>query len=98
MKVTCQHSKNPRIIGFNVPEDITTENVAQTIVLQNSELNLNENEVKQKFVFEDRKGHENLVIEVNSEIHKGLLDRKLKIGWHVCNSSGYLGVDALLQM
>ena len=92
MKVTCQHSKNPRIISFNVPEDITTENVAQTIVLQNSELNLNENEVKQKFVFEDRKGHENLFIEVNSEIRKILLDRKLKIGWHVCNSSGYLGV------
>ena len=79
--------KNARIIVFNVPEDITTENVAQTIVLQNSELNLNENEVKPKFVFEDRKGHKNVIIEVNSEIHKSLLDRKLKICWHVCKSS-----------
>ena len=84
--------KTPGIIVFNVPEDITTENVAQAIVLQNSELNLNENEVKPKFVFEDRKGHKNLVIEVNSEIRRSLLDRKLKIGWHVCNSSDYLGV------
>ena len=32
--------KNPRIIVFNVPEDITLENAAQAIVLQNSELNL----------------------------------------------------------
>ena len=57
------NTQTPRIIVFNVPEDITTENVAQAIVLQNSELNLNENEVKPKFVFEDRKGHKNLVIE-----------------------------------
>jgi hypothetical protein len=38
--------KNPRIIVFYVPEDISLENVAQAIVLQNSEWNLNENEIK----------------------------------------------------
>jgi len=54
--------KNPRIIVFNVPEDITLENAAQATVLQNSELNLNENEIKPKFVFEDRKKHRNLLI------------------------------------
>jgi hypothetical protein len=37
--------RKPRIILFNVPEDITTENVVQAIVLQSSELNLNENEI-----------------------------------------------------
>jgi hypothetical protein len=84
--------KNPRIIVFNVPEDITSENAAQAIVLQNSELNLNEDEIKPKFVFEDRIKHKNLVIEVNSEIRKCLVDRKLKIGWHVCNSSDYSSV------
>jgi hypothetical protein len=47
--------KNTRIIVINVPEDITSENTAQAIVLQNSELNLNENEIKQKFVLVDRK-------------------------------------------
>ena len=35
--------KNPRIIVFNVPEDIISENAAETIVLRNSEFNLNEN-------------------------------------------------------
>jgi hypothetical protein len=74
--------KNPRIIVFNVPEYITFENVAQAIVLQNSELNLNENEIKPKFMFEDRKKHKNLVIEVNSEICNHLVSRKLKISWH----------------
>ena len=68
------------------------ENAAQAIVLQNSELNLNENEIKTKFVFEDRKKHKNLVTEVNSEIRKRLVDRKLKIGWHGCNSSDYVTV------
>jgi hypothetical protein len=79
---------------FNAPEDITTQNAAQAIVLQNSELNLNEDEIKPRFVFEDWKKHKNMVIEVNSEIRERLVDRKLKIGWHVCNSSDYL----LLQM
>jgi hypothetical protein len=72
--------KNPTIIMFNVPEDITSENTAQAIVLQNSEMNLNESEIKPKFMFEDRKKHKNLVTEVNSETHKCLVDRKLKIG------------------
>ena len=84
--------KNPTIIMFNAPEDITSENTVQATVLQNSELNLNESEIKPKFMFEDRKKHKNLVIEVNSETHKCLVDRKLKIGWQVCNSNEYLSV------
>jgi len=84
--------KSPRIIVFNVPEDITSENAAQGTVLQNSELNLNENERKPKFVFEDGKKHKCSVIEVNSEIHKHLVGRKFKIGWHICNGSDYLSV------
>ena len=47
--------KNPRLIVFNVPEDITSEKAAQAIVVQNSELNLKENEIKPKFMFKDRK-------------------------------------------
>jgi hypothetical protein len=84
--------KNPRLIVFNVPEDVTVESVAQAIVLQNSDLDLNESDIKPKFVFQDRRKHKNLVIEVNSETRKRLRDRKLKIGWHVCNSSDYLSV------
>ena len=77
---------------FNVPEDITPENAVQAIVLQNSGLDLNEQEIKPKFVFEDRKKHTNLVIEVNSETRKRLVDTKLKLGWHLCNSSDNLSV------
>jgi len=43
-------------------------------------------------MFEDRKKHKNFVIEVNSENRKRLVDRKLKIGWHVCYSAGYVSV------
>jgi hypothetical protein len=35
--------KNPRIIVFNITEDIASENAAQAKILQNSELNLDEN-------------------------------------------------------
>jgi len=83
--------RNPRLIELNLPEDITSENAAQALVVQNSELNFKENETKQKFMFEDREKHKYLVIEVNSEIHK-ILDRKLKLGWHVCHSSDHVSV------
>ena len=75
---------------FNVSQDITSENAAQAIVLQNSELDLNESEIKPKFVFEDRKKRNKVVTEVNSETRKGLVDRKPKIGWHVCKTNDYL--------
>jgi hypothetical protein len=84
--------RKPIIIVFDVPEDITTENVVQTIALHNSELNLDENEIKTKFVFEDKKNPKNLLLVVNSETRKRLVDRKVKISCHVCNSSDYLRV------
>ena len=43
-------------------------------------------------MFEERKRYKNVVREVNSEIHKHLVDRKLKIGWHIWNSSDYLSI------
>jgi hypothetical protein len=49
------NTQNPRIIVFNVPADITPENAAQAIVLQDAELNLNKSEIKPKFISEDRK-------------------------------------------
>jgi hypothetical protein len=84
--------RKPRIIMSNVPEDITTENMVQAIVLQNSELNQNEHEIQPKFAFEDKKKHKNLVLEVNAEMRKSMVGRKLKIGWQVCNCSDYLSV------
>lgn len=84
--------RNTRLIIFNIPEDIKLENAAEAIVSQNSELDLSESDLTPKFVFEDRKKHKNLIIEVNSETRKRLLGRKLKIGWHVCNNDDYLTV------
>jgi len=43
-------------------------------------------------VFEDRKKHKYLVIEMNSENRKRLVDRKLKIGWHASYSTDYVSV------
>jgi hypothetical protein len=51
------NTQNPRIIVFNVAEDINPENTAQATVLQNSELNLYEREIKPNFMSEDRKKH-----------------------------------------
>ena len=83
---------NPRIIIFNVPDDTTCENVAETIASQNSEFNLKGNDISAKFVFKDRKKYTNLVVEVNSEIRKRIVGNKLKLGWNICNSADYFSV------
>jgi hypothetical protein len=44
MKVTQVTTHESRLIVFNVPQDITSKNAAQAIHLQNSKLNLNQNE------------------------------------------------------
>ena len=43
-------------------------------------------------MFEDRKKHKYLVIEMNSENRKRLVDRKLNIGWLACYSADCVSV------
>lgn len=92
LEVSVPRLRNPQIVIYNIPEDVTTENIVGIITQQNPELNLNDGYLKPKFVFKNRKSCVNLVMEVNSEIRKRLLQTKLKLGWHFCNVNDYLAV------
>jgi len=82
--------RKPRIIIYNVTEEITTENVAAIIKAQNPEINANGEDIIAKFRYTNKKGRYNLVMEVGPRTRLQILQNKLKIGWEICNVADYL--------
>jgi hypothetical protein len=76
---------NPRLIIYNVSEEITTENVAAIIKVQNPEAIANGEDTEAKFRFKTRKGRLNIVMEVGPSTRMQILQSKLKTGWEMCN-------------
>ena len=85
--------RNPRLIIYNVPDEIQIENASEAIMHQNTELDLKDTDIVPKFLFKDKRNDNNLVIEVNSETRKKLLGRKIKIGWNMCTNEDYIKVN-----
>ena len=83
----------PSVIIFNVPEDLTTETAAETIMAQNPELNLSEGSITPKFTFKAKNNSHNLVAEVTPECWRVIAKKKLKIGWQVCNVDNYIKIN-----
>lgn len=65
----------------------------QAICDQNTELNIKEDDFQPKFVFKDRKGNINLVIEIKSVVRKTILGTKIKLGWNMCNLDDYIKIS-----
>jgi len=63
-----------------VPEDITTENIEDTILRQNPEFNLQKGSIAAKFIYVTKRINRNAVVEVGVEIRKLLLNKKVRIG------------------
>jgi len=81
--------RKPRLIIYNVPEEITIANVT-VIKAQNPEITMNGEEVTAKFKYKTRKGNYNIVVEVGPQTRKQILHTKLKIGWELCKVEDYL--------
>jgi hypothetical protein len=78
------------MIIHNVPQDITVENLEETILAQNPELGLVSGDIEARFTYRTKRGLVKMVNEVGSETRKKLLHKKLKIGWLSCNVDDYL--------
>jgi hypothetical protein len=85
--------RNPSIIMYNVPEEITKENAEEITVTQNPKLNLSEGDVKPKFITKGKRNTRNLVVEIGLLVRRKLFKTKLKIGWHICNIADYVVVN-----
>ena len=82
--------RNPRLIIRNTPEDITTKNIEETLIKQNPDLYLQPGDIIAKFCFTTKKQTRNLVVEVNAQTRKTLMQRKVKLGWVICKVQDYL--------
>jgi hypothetical protein len=90
MEVTIPKLGKPRMIIHNVPQDITVENLDETILAQNPDLDMASGDIDDRFTFRTKRGQVKMIVEVGSETRKKLLHRKLKRGWLICNVDDYL--------
>ena len=82
--------RKPRLIILNVPEEISTTNIEDSILRQNPELNLKEGSIAAKFIYVTKKKHRNAVVEVSAETRRTLLNKKIRIGWQICRIDDYI--------
>ncbi|KAJ4438366.1 hypothetical protein ANN_14308 [Periplaneta americana] len=90
LEANTKKLRKPRLIIFNVPEELTIEDAREAILHQNDELNLKQEDLVPKFMFQDRSKRKNLIIEVSPQARKIILAKKLKIGWHLCGGDDYI--------
>jgi hypothetical protein len=93
LKAKAQELRNPRVVIYDIPEDITLDNATQTIREQNSELQLEESDIISKFIYRTKRNTRNLVIEVNSHTRKKIMNSRTKTGWVICNVDDYIHVN-----
>jgi hypothetical protein len=82
--------RNPRLVIFNIPEDISTGNLEDTLIAQNPDLNLKKGDINARFSYVTKKQIRNLVMEVRAQTRKLLLQKKVKLGWLLGKIEDYL--------
>ena len=90
LNVNVHSLRKPRIIILNVPEDITTSNIEDSLLRQNPELNLQNGSIAAKFTYVTKTLHRTAVLEVGAEIRKILFNKKVRLGWQICRTDDYL--------
>jgi len=78
-----QKPRNPRIVIYNISEELNVENAEEIITTQKPELMLNAEDVVPKFTYRGKRNAQNMVIEVGPQTLQKILSTKLKIGWHI---------------
>ena len=66
MEVNIHKLRKSRLVILNIPEDISTGNLEDTLIAQNPDLNLKKVDIQVKFSYETKKHIRNLVMEVGA--------------------------------
>ena len=90
LEVNAHKLRSPRLVILNIPEEISIDNVEDTLLAQNSDLNLKQGDINAKFSYQTKKHGRNLVIEVEAGTRKLLLQKKIKLGWQICAVHDYV--------
>lgn len=90
VEVNIPKLRRPRLIMYNIPDDITIDNAAGRIAEQNPELNLNSEDIQPKFCYTTKSNKKNLVVEVSPQVRHELLQTKIKLGWLIFKAQDYI--------
>ena len=90
LEANAHKLRNPRLVIINIPEEISVGNVEDILLAQNTDVNLKQGDIKAKFCYETRKHTRNLVMEVDAQTRRLLLQKKVKLGWQICNIEDYV--------
>jgi hypothetical protein len=90
LQVIVHRLRNPRLVIYNIPEDISTQNIEETIIAQNPELTLNKGDINAKLSYVTKRHTRNLVIEVSAPTQRLLIQNKIKLGSIICSLRDYL--------
>jgi hypothetical protein len=90
LEAILHRRRNPRLVIRNIPQDITTCNTEGNLIMQNPDLYLKAGDINAKYIYETKKHSRNLVVEVNAQTLKLLLQNKVKLGWMICKVEDYL--------
>jgi hypothetical protein len=97
LEANIQKLRNPSLVIYNVPEEVTVEKAEEIISIQNPELNLNVEDVKPKLIFRGKRNIRNVVIAVCSQTRQKILNTKLKIDRNICNTEDYVAVNGYFK-
>lgn len=90
LEANISMKRNPKIIIFSTPEEVTMENAVEALATQNEELNNGKEIMKPIREFKDRKKNKVLIMEISSEQRNMILGKKIKLGWNMCNWEDYI--------
>jgi hypothetical protein len=84
LEASIHKQTKSRPVIFNIPEDISTQNLQDTLMAQNPDISLNKGDVEAKFCYTTKKQNRNLVVEVGAQTRKLLIQKQIKLGWQIC--------------
>jgi hypothetical protein len=93
LEASTPRRRNPRLIIYNVPDELNIENAKELIMKQNSELCNGDEDITPRYLFKDKRKNNNLVIEVNSTTRRKFWRKKMKLGWNMCNVEDYIKIN-----
>lgn len=93
LKAYIGNKKWPRMIVYNLPEEVTLENASEIIGKQNTEIVTNKNDIIPKKIFlNKRRNIRNLILEVNPSLRKYFLFHGIKVMWNLCRAMDYVSI------
>jgi preprotein translocase subunit SecD len=93
LEINVQKRRNPRLIIYNVPDVVATENAEEIILALNPNLKQQEGDIQSKFIFKTKRNIRNLIVEVNAQTRRQLVQNKMKLEWTICSIDDYVSVN-----